>query len=59
MFHLQFSADVLACNVDDNNIIEVLDTWNIAANERANSVDTTGDTTILTGSFEDGRITCE
>ena len=59
MFHLQFSADILACNVDDNNIIEVLDTWNNAATERANSVDTTNDTSILASSFEDGRITCE
>ena len=59
VFFSQFSSDVLACNVDNNNMIEVLDTSNHAADKRANDVDTINDTSLFTSSFEDGQIKCE
>ena len=58
---LQFSADVLGCNLMESNgmnsIVEVLDTWNLDEG-RGNVVDDIQDVYLFSGNFIDGRITC-
>lgn len=54
---LQFSADVLACNVNSGDV-EVLDTWNLAPDVRANVVDNVQDVYLFSGEVIDGRISC-
>ncbi len=53
-----FSADVLACNLNpETNMIEVLDTWNQATG-RSNLNDDVMDTFLFSGTSDSGRITC-
>lgn len=54
---LQFSADVLACNLDPNGDVEVLSTWN-ADSGRSNVPDKNMSTFAFSASVEDGRIQC-
>lgn len=54
---LQFSADVLACNLRPDGNVEVLDTWNLEE-RRGNVRDQVDDTLLFSSSIEDGRISC-
>ena len=56
---LQFSADVVGCNRDanNNNMVTVVDTWNLDAG-RGNVLDATQDTVTFSSGFTSGRITC-
>ena len=54
---LQFSADVLACNLRPDGEVEVLDTWNLDEG-RGNVRDDVDDTLMFASSVVDGRIKC-
>ena len=54
---LQFSADVLACNLRPDGEVEVLDTWN-PDQGRGNVRDDVDDTYMFASSVVDGRIKC-
>ena len=59
IFLFQGNADVLACNVNTDGVVVVLDTWNRDNANRGNVLDVTMDTTSYTASTTDGRITCQ
>lgn len=57
--HYQFSADVIACNINPKESkVELLDTYNVDAPKFHNDVDKVQQSYLFSAKNEDGRISC-